>query len=326
MSEEKVGQLLAQGKKQEAVKLLYEMIVEAVEKHDFVRAEALRQHLIATDDMALTEIIGSAEVIESAKSAAIDPSFNEQWQGLRDELTEEENNALYFALKETALPPGTAFIEQGKLNNRLFFIVNGNANIVCQQGNTQVHFQQVQTGDIVGEDTFFGISICTTSVVCQGPVTVKYLERQSLESWQESLPSLEEKLRAYCQQQSVFDHTKAAQNIERRQEVRYPIEAVLDAQLQNLEGQDIGASFRGVMDDVSRGGVCFYIKCSHNSTARMLLGRPVRLTLSLGKAVLELKGVIVSSKHHLRNDYTVHVKLTKTDDPLFKTLLQGLQG
>lgn len=310
----------------ESVKQLYEMIIAAAERRDFAAAEGLRLKLIAADGMALTEIIGSAEVIEAAKSAAIDPSYHEQWQGLRHGLSEEENNALYFALKETSLKPGTAFIEQGRLNNRLFFIIQGQANIVCRQGDKQFLLQQLKAGDIAGEDTFFGISICTTSVICQSPVTIKYLERKSMEAWQESLPSLEEKLRFYCRKHSSLDHSQAAKNLDRRQNKRFQLEGVLNAQLQNLQGQDIGASFRGVLDDVSAGGVCFYIKSSQQSTARMLLGRPVRLTFSLGTAAFDLRGLIVSSKYHLRNDYTVHVKLTNRDDPFFLKLLGSLQA
>lgn len=325
MSEETVEQLLAQGNKSKAVKQLYEMIVEAAGRRDFARAEGLRLELIAIDDMALTEIIGSAEVIEAAKSAAIDPAHNEQWRDLCEGLSEEENNAIYFALKETSLRPGTAFIEQGKLNDRLFFISLGQVNIVCQQGDRQVLLRQLTAGDIAGEDTFFGISVCTTSVICQSPVTVKYLERKSLEAWQESFPSLEEKLRSYCQNHFSVDHAQAAKKFERRQNRRYPLETVVNAQLQNLKGQNIGASFRGVLDDVSAGGVCFYIKSSSQSTARILLGRPVGLTFSLGKAELRLRGVIVSSKYHLRNDYTVHVRLDNTDDPLFVQLLEKLE-
>ncbi len=325
MVEETVEQLVAQGNTQAAVKQLYEMIVEAAGRGDFAGAEGLRLKLMAIDDMALSEIIGAAEVIEAAKSAAIDPTYHEQWRDLVKELSEEENNAFYFALKETRLRPGIAFIEQGKLNNRLFFIVGGQANIVCRQGERQVLFQQLRAGDIAGEDTFFGISICTASVICQSPVTVKYLERASMEAWQESLPSLEEKLRLYCLSHHSVDHAQAAKNLERRQNTRYPLEAVLNARLQNLQGQDIGVSFRGVLDDISEGGVCFYIKCSQQSTARMLLGRPVHLSLTLGKARLELRGVIVSSKHHLRNDYTVHVKLVNRADPLFKQLVAKLE-
>lgn len=326
MSEKMIDLALDQSNKREAVRQLYEMIVDAADRRDFALAERLRHRLVAIDDMALTEIIGSAEVIEAAKTAAIDPSYNEQWKDLRAGFSEEENNALFFALKETSLKPGTAFVEQGKLNNRLFFIIQGRVTIVCRQGDRKFLLQHLDAGDIAGEDTFFGISIATASAVCQSPVTVKYLERKSMEGWQESLPSLEEKLRSYCRTHCSLDHAQAVKKIERRQNKRYPIEKVLNAQLQNLKGQDIGVSFRGVLDDVSKGGVCFFIKTPRQSTARMLLGRPVCLTLSLGKAELSLHGLIVSAKYHLHNDYTVHVKLTSSDGPLFKQLLAKLEA
>lgn len=326
MAEENVDQLLEQGRKSEAVMRLYEMIVEAANQRDFDRAEVLRLKLITVDDMALTEIIGAAEVIEAARSAAVDSSYHEQWQDLCHGLSEEENNGLYFALKETSFNPGKVFIEQGKLNERLFFISQGQANIVCQQGERQFLFRDLKPGDIVGEDTFFGISISTISVVCQSPVTVKYLERKSMEGWQESLPGLEEKLMSYSLSHRSIDHAEAAKKMERRQDKRFPLEGAVTAQLQNLKGQDVGVSFRGVLDDVSLGGVCFYIKTSQQSTARMLLGRPVCLSFSWINLGLYLRGVIVSSKHHHGNDYTIHVKLTNKNDPLMIELLEKLRS
>ncbi|MDR9500952.1 MAG: cyclic nucleotide-binding domain-containing protein [Desulfurivibrionaceae bacterium] len=326
MAEETGAQLLAHSSREEAVRQLYELIVEAVEQGDFARADGLRLKLIATDDMALTEIIGSAEIIEAAKSAAIDPSFHEQWQALAAELSAEENNGFYFALKEALLRPGQAFIEQNKINNRLFFITKGQANIVCQQGERQILCQQLKAGDIVGEDTFFGISICTTSVICQSPVVVKYLDRRILGEWRQALPGLEEKLRAYCRQHSPLAQAQVAQKCERRRTTRHPLTASVSAQLQNLQGHNIGASFRGILDDISAGGLCFYIKSSSKSMARMLLGRPVDLTLTLGQGEIGLQGVIVSSKYHAGTDYTVHVKLTHEENPLFRQLLEEQEG
>ena len=325
MSEKNVEQLFVHRDKQEKVRLLYNMIVEAAESHDFARAESLHRELFATDSMALGAITGSAEVIEAAKSASIDPAYNEQRKDLIRTLSGEENNAVYFALKGGTLKARSVFIEQNNLNNRLFFIVRGSANIICRQGQTEVLLEQLGGGDIVGEDTFFGISICTTTVICQTPVVVKYLERDRLEAWQDSFPGLEEKLRLYCQNKSRLHQALAAKEVDRRQQPRYRLETVVTAQLQNLQGQDVGASFRGMLDDISPGGLCFYIKLSHKNTARMLLGRPVRLTVSMGKKDLILSGMIVSSKQHLRTDYTVHVRLNKSNDPHFADLLEDLR-
>lgn len=325
VAKEKIDQLLAQGRKSEAIMCLDEMIVDAAERRDIANAEVLRHKLIATDEKALAEIIRAAEVIEAAKIAAIDSSYQEQWQELCSALSKDENKGLYLALKKITLKPGTVFIEQGKLNDRLFFISKGKANMVCQHGVRQFLFQQFKAGDIVGEDTFFGISICTTSVECQSTTTVKYLERRSLEAWQKSLPDLEEKLRSYCLKNRSIDYNEAAKNLERRRHTRFALKESVTAQLQNLKGQDIGVAFRGVLNDVSAGGVCFYVKNSGQGMARMLLGRPVCLSFSWINLGLYLRGVIVSSKQHSGNDYSVHVKLTNKNDPLMIELLTKLK-
>lgn len=325
MTVQNVDKLLAQDQKKDAIKLLYEMIVEAADQCDFVRAQELRLKLIAVDDMALNEIIGSAELIEAAESAVVDYSHYEQWQDLCSDLSEEENNWLFFAFKERSFSPGTALVEQGKHNDNLYFISQGQANIVCQQGANQFLLQQLNAGDIAGEDTFFGISICTTSVVCQTPVKVKYIERNSFDTWQESLPDLEEKIRSYCLSHRSIDHAEAAKKIERRQDKRFLLETSVVVQLQNVHKQDLGVAFSGVLYDVSAGGVCFVIKTSDLSMVRMLLGRSLRLSFSWSSFDVYLRGVIVGSKHRSGDDYTVHVEFTDKNDPLLNDLLAKLK-
>ena len=65
-------ELINNGQKDEAAKLLFELIVDCAENNDFAKADSLRQTLIKTNPMALTEIISSGEVLEEKKYNKID--------------------------------------------------------------------------------------------------------------------------------------------------------------------------------------------------------------------------------------------------------------
>ena len=62
--EEKAEQFARDGDAQAAVKGFYDLVSHYARAKNFTKAEAMRERLMAVDDMALTEIIKSAEIIE----------------------------------------------------------------------------------------------------------------------------------------------------------------------------------------------------------------------------------------------------------------------
>ncbi|MBW1896983.1 MAG: hypothetical protein JRI47_07980 [Deltaproteobacteria bacterium] len=82
---------------EDAVQLLFDLIVRYAKKRDFVKAEALMQKLSEVDPMALSEIFEAGEIILEEKSKAIDQKHLEVWSDLYNTMTIEERNALYFS-------------------------------------------------------------------------------------------------------------------------------------------------------------------------------------------------------------------------------------
>ena len=80
--EEKAEQYARDGDTQAAVKCFYDLVSQHARAKNFPKAEAMRERLMAVDDMALTEIIKSAEIIEAEKSGAIDQNHLEHFKAL----------------------------------------------------------------------------------------------------------------------------------------------------------------------------------------------------------------------------------------------------
>ena len=75
-TEKLVGQHIANGDNNAAVKLLFKMIVQCAEEKNFIKAEQLRERLLEVDPMALDEIISSAEARRWIRSICrYGPSF-----------------------------------------------------------------------------------------------------------------------------------------------------------------------------------------------------------------------------------------------------------
>ncbi len=328
-TEQQINQLVENGDTQQAVAQIYTLIKKTVAAGNFSLAERWRERLLAIDSMALAEIIGSAELIEEAKSAGIDQDHQLLWQALMDTLSEEEANAFFYALIPIDLPPGTPIIEQGKLNNRLFFINQGRVNVVYKKGAQQLLLYHLQEGETAGEDTFFGISVATATFICHSVVKLRYLDRKKAASWPNEHPGLHEKILDFCQKFGHLDSTINSKLLDRRLHDRFACTGKLSAQLFNDTGQPLGATFSGHMADISQGGICFSITCS-NQTAKVLLGRQIKVSMFLAEGVdsttTHKTAIIVGVKYHLHNDYTVHIQFNSLLNALTVTSLADSQN
>jgi HEAT repeat protein/CRP-like cAMP-binding protein len=320
------------------VEMLMGAIQEAARAGDFDRAEALRQQLVELDGLALTEIIQAGEIIERERA---DPSTEVEvdadhlgiWPELYDSLTREESEALYEALAETELPADEAVFEQGKPGRRLYFVHGGQLKQVFMSGERENLLKTVGKGDIAGEETFFGISVCTTSLVTLNRCRVSYLDRKILETWREHFPALESKLHDYCLRLDRIQDILRNKGIERRRQERFIIAGVVDVQLLNSSGAPTGKTFKGNLRDISVGGISFGIRSPSRKNISLLLGRNLEMLLdfpaalgpalgvemmvSQGSPKIRIKhvGTVIGVSHMSGEDYAVHIK--------FESLLSG---
>ena len=172
----------------QSVKLLFSEIQRALEDGDFEAAEKLRDKLIETDPMAISEAIKTAELIEKEMSAAVNKDHLAIWPELYDQLTIEERNCLFHSLKLYILPEKKMLLKYGSLNNRLFFIEKGRVTVAIPVGKNQFKvLAQLGPGDILGEYTFATIALCSATAVTKTPVQIRCLDGKKAESWEESI-------------------------------------------------------------------------------------------------------------------------------------------
>jgi len=311
--EAEVDARLQRNDKDGAVQLLFDLITHHAQAKDFTKAEALRERLMAVDDMALDKIIKSAEVIEAAKSSALDHYHLETFKALYERLNDEETNALYFALRHSRGEPGKALYCQGDANARLFFLNQGQLKLYFTREGKDNLIAILEPGTIAGQDGFFHASYCTTSLALQTAATVLILEMSAFERWKSELPSLADKLQQYCRDHDLRK-LFSAKGLERRMSRRVKVEGLAVTQILNEADQPVGKPFRGDVADVSNTGLSFYLKAT-DKAARMLLGRRLQMQITLhaaGKAqTLERKALTVAVNPLYFGDYSVHVKFDK---------------
>jgi CRP-like cAMP-binding protein len=324
--EEMVDKLVEENRREEAVKLLFKLIVQHAKAKNFVKAEALREKLFEVDSMALTEIIKSAELIEEEKSEALDPNHRDLFASLYATLDTEEANTFFFSLQTLDLDSDEPVFEQGQKNKRLFFVNHGQLKLFYSQDGTEKLIATLGPGDLAGQDTFFSISVCTTSLAALTPTRLLYLDPEVFSDWQENNPTLASKIEAYCAKVPKPHDLLRKKGQDRRRFRRIKLYGPVLFQVLNRSGKPIGKPYKGDLSDVSEGGLSFFIKTANRSNALALLGRRLRLkfALPLGKRKIEStqEGMITGVISHLFSDYSIHMSF---DKPLSKNLIRELE-
>jgi len=306
-------QFASDGDTQAAVKCFYELIERHARGKNFPQAEAMRERLMVVDDMALTEIIKSAEIIETEKREAIDQDHIHAFKPLFDTLTEEETNALYFAQQPLTLEAGEVLYHQGDTHTRLYFILHGHLKLYFSREGKDNLITILEQGDIAGQDSFFATTTCTTSLAVQSRAELQVIERDHVAAWKESLPALEAKLKKFCHAQNV-GNLVTTKGLERRMSRRIKVDGAVMAQVLDASKRLLGKPFHGDMADISNTGLSFCIKATDKS-ARMLLGRQLKVnaTLEMGakKQDLQRTGIIVAVMPLFFGDFSIHLKFHK---------------
>lgn len=313
--EKRIKILIDQDRKDDAVKLLFEMVVDCARARQFEKAESLRKQIMDVNSMALTEIINSAEIIETEKAKAIDQRHKNIWAQLYDGLNEEEINAFYFSLKRAKIKSGTMIMKQGRVNNRLFLIDSGVFNIIHGQGGSEVFLKRIMPGEPVGLQTFFSISLATTSTFSMDEAKFHYLERDSMKKLVEKFPGFDSKLENIC---SKLTHKKVEnilkeKAVERRRHKRFRSAGKVSAYPLDSNGKPVNTPILGVLEDISEGGLGFSIRQSKQETARLLLGRRVLLHILPEKQTAKIpkNGIITSVYNQLFNNYMINFRFQK---------------
>jgi CRP-like cAMP-binding protein len=318
-----IDQYVAENKIDAAVKELFDLVVIYARAKDFNTSELLREKLIRIDPMALSEIIKSGDIIEEEKSRSQDKEHMKIWSKLYDVLTDEEKNTLFFAMKEILVEPRVSVIEQGKSNDNLYFVDNGQLKMTCRLEEREVLVKKIEAGDFAGDETFFPLSaFSSVSLITESDVKMKYLHKSVLKKWAEKDVGLVNKLYDYCIKSGLTHEIISKMKLNRRLQKRYDIDGTGIFQIINKSGEAVGSPFRGSLSDISLGGMAFVTRITKKETARILIGKNLKIKIDLpsenGILKLEKTGMIIGIHADSFEDYLLHVKF---DSDLDKTLI-----
>jgi len=319
-----IDQCVSEDRTGEAAKILSELIEKHAKARDFSTADMLRDKLVEIDPLSLARIVAANEVIEREKSEGIDQDHLEFWQALYGALGKEEVNALFYAMTSNTCGEGEVIIRQGESNPNLYFIDKGQFKVVFHKGEEEFLVRELNPGDVVGEDSFHHMSIATLSVVALAPAEFHVLGKDSMEEWKADFPALVSKLKHYCATLAETPDLLKENGQDRRIHKRVKVQTKVTVSQLDSADKRIAGPVLGTLADISRGGVCFYIKAPKEK-AKALFDEP-RLSLRFllnsdgSEHRIERNGKVVGIHFHMY-EYAVSVTF---DELLDDALIEGI--
>ncbi len=310
---DKITVLVEAGKLEEAGQLILEEIKKAVSINQFIKAEKLRQRLIAVNPSMLTEIIRAAEIIEEAQLATIPVDFKETWGGLVEILADDEFAGLFHHLKYQKCKTGEVLVVQGDFSSRLYLVQSGNLQVYGSSEGKEVVIRVAGGGDVVGGASFFESSVWTFNVRSLG-AEIYILGKKQFNALIEAYPGIEAKLLEFCLARKSSENIFTRKERTRRKFKRIALSGKILMALLARNGKETGPGIKGDLFDISMGGISFCLNISRKKNAERLFGSRVKLKIpntDKSKGVSSVKmGRIVAVRglHLISNEYSIHVE------------------
>jgi len=214
--------------------------------------------------------------------------------------------------------------KQGERNTNLYFVDRGNLSLICHIGGRDTLVKTLTKGNIVGEDTYFSNTVCTTSMITLSSSTLYALSRESMAKWGEMGPALDSKLSHYCRGLAGVHDMLEQKGLDRRVHKRFEVSGRGVMQVLDGSGNAVGRTYKVKLLDVSAGGLAFFQRITKRETAQLLLGRRMNMKISHPVSTQELLNqttTVVALRRQPFEDYSIHIEF---DDVLDDKALQEI--
>jgi len=128
----------------------------------------------------------------------------------------------------------------------------------------------------------------------------------------EKAPGLYAKIESFCHEHGRYEEAYERKRQEKSRFQRVSVHGLVCANILSSAMKQTGKHFNAAVEDISRGGTCFFIKSSKKEAARALLAKPLQMVFSIGQKTNPVEfmamGRVVKIKFHMNNDYSIHVK------------------
>lgn len=113
-------------------------------------------------------------------------------------FNKDEFSAFMSLLHHRTFTKGEVLVEIGDIHSNLFFIDSGSVHLAIPESNTEMYIQDLQKGDVCGNDIFMLGSEWNVSLVASSESEIFIFDQEQLLKMQPRFPELALKILAYC--------------------------------------------------------------------------------------------------------------------------------
>ncbi len=322
--EAEINDSIARGDVEHTSKLVYDYAVNAAIRKDFSVAEMLRDRLLEVNPMAMADVMELGNLIEDEKSSSITTHHLAIWRELYDDMSTEEFNALYYALRTENYREGDLIVKSGETDSSLYFVNSGYLSLSCLAAGNEIFLKRMKPSDILGSEQFFAASVWTVTLKALSELQLQVLEYSDWLKVVEEFPELERTFPTYCKKYENVPKLLKMAGDDRREYPRYKVNLTTKNTLVDSFGTK-GRELNGELIDISEGGYALTLRISNRKNAKLLLSRKIVTNLEIdGKEVLNCSGVVVAvrSQSDSTNDYSIHIKTSqRLERSIFQQIL-----
>ena len=295
------------------VGVMYEAGVKLIAEREFVAANMVLEQLMTLSPESLEKVVRLEELIEKSQDHRW-TQFRILTASLNPYFSEAEMKVLVSAMSIEEYRVGEYIVQAGQADFCLYFILNGFLQMQWEQEGRNDFLKRLSKGESFGNGHFLDASLWTINVLTVAPAKLAVLSINDFRRLLTRHPQLEDKMDEFCRVGHTIPDLLKMSGEERRRFPRYPTHAAVQIVVLDIYGKKISRSLKGVLLDVSEGGIALLVRFASDSLVQSFLGRIVFSEIYTGgKIALKCRGRVVSARavDDEEQRYSLHLSLSE---------------
>ncbi len=294
--------------------LMYEAGVKLIAEREFVAANMVLEQLMTLTPESLEKVVRLEELIEKSQDHRW-TQFQILTAPLKAYFSDAEMKVLVSAMSVEEYRVGEYIVQAGETDFCLYFILNGFLQMQWEQEGRNVFLKRLSKGESFGNGHFLDASLWTINVLTVAPSKLAVLAIEDFRRLLTRHPQLEDKMEEFCREGHKIPDLLKMSGEERRRFPRYPTHAAVQIVVLDIYGKKVSRSLKGVLIDVSEGGLALLVRFASESLVQSFLGRIVYSEIYInGEIVLKCRGRVVSARavDDEEQRYSLHLNLSES--------------
>ncbi len=286
---------------------------ELIAGKDYLAATMILEQIMTLTPESLEKVVKLEDLIERSQDRRW-TQFNLLTSTLNSFFSDSELKLLVSAMSIEEYRVGEYVVKAGETDFCLYFVLSGFLQMQWEQGGRNVFLKKIMRGESFGTDQFFRASLWTVNVLSVSPATLAVLPYEGFKRLLSRHPKLEDKMAEFCDAGYRTSDLIQMSGEDRRRFPRYPTHSMVQIRVLDLYSRNISRALKGVLINISEGGLALLVRFASDNIVQNFLGRQVvSEVFAEGNVAISCQGRVVSVRvvDEEEQRYSLHINLSE---------------